>query len=145
MSPLSFLGVLLVTLADDTPTNPNMPTPSSLLKRSPAMAISSVADTQSHPATANPPLGDFFAILSALFYALYVTLLKYRIRDESRINMQLFFGFVGLFNVLALWPIGVILHITGIEPFELPSSTTVWVVIGINVRSFYGVNTKSLT
>ena len=60
------------------------------------------------------------ALLSALFYALYVTLLKVRIRSESRIDMQLFFGFVGLFNILMTWPIGVILHLTGIETFELP-------------------------
>jgi solute carrier family 35, member F5 len=36
--------------------------------------------------------------------------------------MQLFFGFVGLFNTVACWPIGVILHFTGVERFELPTS-----------------------
>ncbi|EIN14181.1 hypothetical protein PUNSTDRAFT_80325 [Punctularia strigosozonata HHB-11173 SS5] len=68
-----------------------------------------------------PLLGDFLALLSAFFYALYVTLLKVRIRDESRIDMQLFFGFVGLFNVVTLWPIIIILHFTGAERFEFPS------------------------
>jgi len=67
-------------------------------------------------------LGDCLALFSALFYALYVTLLKVRIRSESRIDMQLFFGFVGLFNILACWPIGVILHFTGVERFERPGS-----------------------
>ena len=67
-------------------------------------------------------MGDFLALLSALFYAFYVILLKVRIKQESRINMQLFFGFVGLFNILFLWPIGLILHFTGAEKFELPSS-----------------------
>ncbi|KAH9064266.1 hypothetical protein EDB87DRAFT_1600084 [Lactarius vividus] len=67
-------------------------------------------------------LGDCLALLSALFYAFYVILLKVRIRSESRIDMQLFFGFVGLFNILACWPIGVVLHFTGVERFELPSS-----------------------
>ena len=65
-------------------------------------------------------LGDTLALLSALFYALYVTLLKVRIGAESRIDMQLFFGFVGLFNIVTLWPVAVILHFTGAEPFELP-------------------------
>ncbi|ELU42468.1 hypothetical protein AG1IA_03488 [Rhizoctonia solani AG-1 IA] len=41
-----------------------------------------------------------------------------RIGDESRINMQLFFGFVGIFNVLGFWPIGVLLHYTGVEMFD---------------------------
>ena len=67
-------------------------------------------------------LGDSLALLSALFYAIYVILLKVRIRSESRIDMQLFFGFVGLFNIIACWPIGVILHLTGVERFELPTS-----------------------
>jgi solute carrier family 35 protein F5 len=67
-------------------------------------------------------LGDFLALTSALFYALYVTLLKVRIRTESRIDMQLFFGFVGLFNILTCWLLGVFLHLTGAEPFELPTT-----------------------
>ena len=49
---------------------------------------------------AAPIVGDSLALLSALFYATYVTLLKVRVREESRVDMQLFFGFVGLFNVL---------------------------------------------
>ncbi|KDQ30683.1 hypothetical protein PLEOSDRAFT_1074969 [Pleurotus ostreatus PC15] len=37
---------------------------------------------------------DSLALLSAVFYALYVILLKVRIKSESRIDMQLFFGFM---------------------------------------------------
>ena len=81
-----------------------------------------------------PIIGDFLALLSALFYATYVTLLKVRVREESRMDMQLFFGFVGLFNVLFSWPIGVLLHFAHIERFELPVSSRVIVVILINVR-----------
>ena len=56
-----------------------------------------------------------------MFYAIYVILLKVRIRSESRIDMmQLFFGFVGLFKILAYWPIGVVLHFTGVE--KLPTT-----------------------
>jgi solute carrier family 35 protein F5 len=69
-----------------------------------------------------PILGDFLALASALFYALYVILLKVRIRSESRIDMRLFFGFVGLFNILTCWPLGVFLHLVGVEPFELPTT-----------------------
>ena len=36
--------------------------------------------------------------------------------------MQLFFGFVGLFNILVCWPIGVVLHFTGVERLEVPST-----------------------
>ena len=73
------------------------------------------------------------ALTSALFYALYVILLKVRIKSESRVDMQLFFGFVGLFNVLTCWPIAIVLHFVGAEVFEPPSSKSVWTAVLINV------------
>ncbi|KAG0207711.1 hypothetical protein BGX28_001108 [Mortierella sp. GBA30] len=79
-----------------------------------------------------PLFGDFLALMSALFYGCYTVLLKARIRNESRVNMSLFFGFVGLFNIVLLWPMFGVLHWTGIEPFELPSDTTVIWMIGVN-------------
>ena len=68
-----------------------------------------------------------------MFYALYVLLLKVRMHDESRVNMQLFFGFVGLFNAVTLWPLGLVVHYLGVEPFELPQNSRQWVGIGVNV------------
>lgn len=82
-------------------------------------------------------LGDGLALLSAAFYALYVILLKVKIKEENRIDMQLFFGFVGLFNVLLLWPIGIILHITGVETLASPPSRSAWIAVLINVILFY--------
>jgi len=67
-----------------------------------------------------PLFGDFLALLSALFYGCYTVLLKVKIQNENRINMSLFFGFVGLFNLLLLWPMFGLLHWTGVEPFEFP-------------------------
>ena len=78
-------------------------------------------------------LGDCLALLSALFYAVYVILLKVQIRSESRIDMQLFFGFVGLFNIIGCWPIGVLLHLTGVEKVELPTSGRVVAGLLVNV------------
>ena len=40
----------------------------------------------------HPVLGDCLALLSALFYAAYVILLKVRIGDEGRADMQLMLG-----------------------------------------------------
>lgn len=112
----SFAGCVLVSLSD-------------------SRGIELLTDASSWPL-----FGDVIALLSALFYALYVILLKVRIKDESRIDMQFFFGFVGLFNILALWPVGVILHFTGIEPFELPHSRSAIVAIVVNVS---GISTHS--
>ncbi|KAI0271335.1 hypothetical protein BC834DRAFT_858956 [Gloeopeniophorella convolvens] len=110
----SFGGVILVSLSDSSSASP-------VVEPSPV-------PTSDPPASFAPQsghlslLGDSLALLSALFYAFYVILLKVRIRSESRIDMQLFFGFVGLFNILACWPIGVVLHLTGVETLELPTS-----------------------
>ncbi|MGG6496940.1 UNVERIFIED_CONTAM: hypothetical protein NY603_28885, partial [Bacteroidetes bacterium 56_B9] len=49
-------------------------------------------------------IGDFIAFLSAVMYGLYAVFMKKRIGDESKVDMPLFFGFVGLINVLIVWP-----------------------------------------
>ena len=115
----SFFGVVLVSFSDSSqPQSLGPTTPSAGMSDLPSMPI----------------VGDALALLSALFYALYVTLLKVRVRSESRIDMQLFFGFVGLFNILVCWPIGVVLHLTGVEPFQLPYTGKVVTALLINVR-----------
>lgn len=79
-------------------------------------------------------LGNALSLISALCYAVYVILLKVRIKEEYRIDMQLFFGFVGLFNILSCWPVGLILHLTGAEVLELPHTKQAVYAIIINVR-----------
>ncbi|KAK6416004.1 hypothetical protein LTR95_017510 [Oleoguttula sp. CCFEE 5521] len=77
-------------------------------------------------------LGDGLALLSAVLYGLYAVFMKSRIRDESRVNMPLFFGLVGLFNVLLLWPGFFVLHFTGVESFEMPPTERVLGIIMAN-------------
>lgn len=80
----------------------------------------------------NPLLGDSLALASALAYAFYVVLLKVRIRNETRVSMTLFFGFVGLFNILLIWPLGLVLHFTKVEIWEWPHGGKLWASIAIN-------------
>ncbi|KAF6843798.1 vacuolar membrane protein [Colletotrichum musicola] len=90
-----------------------------------------------HKTTAQIAIGDAMAIFSAFVYGLYVTVMKRRVGNEDRVNMPLFFGLVGLFNVLLLWPVFFILHFTGLEPFQLPPTGKIWaIVIGNSVSSF---------
>ncbi|KEQ77850.1 hypothetical protein M436DRAFT_35616 [Aureobasidium namibiae CBS 147.97] len=77
-------------------------------------------------------LGDAMALLSAVLYGVYAVLMKKRIGDERRISMPVFFGLVGLFNVLLLWPGFLVLHFTGVEPFELPPTSRVTTIILVN-------------
>jgi solute carrier family 35, member F5 len=80
-------------------------------------------------------IGDIMAFVSALMYGFYAVLMKKRIGDESKVNMPLFFGLVGLFNVVLLWPGLVILHWTGIEPFEIPPTTRILTIVLVNSAS----------
>ncbi|KAE8331651.1 hypothetical protein BDV39DRAFT_168288 [Aspergillus sergii] len=77
-------------------------------------------------------LGDAMAGFSAVMYGVYTIVLKKQVGDESRVNMQLFFGLVGLINMLLLWPGFIIMHFTGIETFALPDTGTVWTIILVN-------------
>ncbi|KAI5124626.1 hypothetical protein M0805_004236 [Coniferiporia weirii] len=116
----SFLGVVLVSASDSTPIIHDGPMIGALRLFHRSLPTSSL-------------FGDALALLSAIFYALYVILLKVQIKEESRIDMQLFFGFVGLFNVLMLWPIGLVLHLTGLEVFATPPGGKAWSAMLINM------------
>ncbi|KKK23581.1 hypothetical protein ARAM_001327 [Aspergillus rambellii] len=80
-------------------------------------------------------LGDAMAAFSAVMYGIYTIVLKRQVGDESRVNMQLFFGLVGFFNVIFLWPGFLVLHFTGIETFALPDTGRVWTIIWVNSLS----------
>lgn len=117
-STCSIIGVIVISKSDasiPTTTDPSLPLP----------------PTPS-PTPSAPLLGDALALISALAYAFYVILLKVRIRTESRVSMTLFFGFVGLFNILLIWPLGFVLHFTGVEVWEWPRGGKLWLSIGIN-------------
>lgn len=123
----SFSGVVLVSLSDSTQTTARGDVPVTLDTTPEVRGF--VRDEK----YSNPLFGDFLALSGALFFAVYVILFKIKVRQESRVDMQLFFGFVGLCTVLFLWPIGLILHLTGAETFELPSDRRTIIGLLINV------------
>ncbi|KAM0452331.1 hypothetical protein ACHAO4_005542 [Trichoderma viride] len=82
-------------------------------------------------------LGDTMAFMSAVLYGIYVTVMKRRVGNEDKVNMQLFFGLVGVFNLSLLWPLFFVLHWTGMETFELPPTSQIWTIIIVNaIASF---------
>ena len=85
-----------------------------------------------HPTVPAPLIGDILALLGAIFYGCYTTLLKLKIGNEDRIDMSLFFGFVGAFNILLLWPVIPILNYIGLETFEIPMNATLWAILLLN-------------
>lgn len=115
LTRISFGGVVLVSLSDSSSSPTPKPT----------------ANAQSANLVA--VLGDILALFSALFYAMYLIFLKVQIKEESRIDMQLFFGYVGLYNTLLCWPVGLLLHWFGVESLELPGTKEAVLAILVNV------------
>lgn len=68
-----------------------------------------------HKTAAQMAIGDGMALLSAVIYGVYVVVMKRRVGNEERVHMPLFFGLVGLFSLLLMWPGFVVLHLTGLE------------------------------
>jgi len=70
-------------------------------------------------------LGDSMAIVSAFIYGCYTTLMKFLVKDDSKMSTSLFFGLVGLFNVICLWPLFFFFHYSSIEPQRIPDLDTI--------------------
>jgi len=87
--------------------------------------------------SSNPILGDSMAIVSAFLYGCFSTLMKFFIKDESKISMTLFFGLIGLCNIICLWPLFFILSWVKNESMTMPDD---WKTIGlIALTGFIGV------
>ncbi|XP_017769134.1 PREDICTED: solute carrier family 35 member F5 [Nicrophorus vespilloides] len=67
------------------------------------------------------PLGVVLSLFSAFFYAAYIVFLKRHVDHEDKMDIPLFFGFVGFFNLVLLWPLFFFLHMQQWEKFEWPS------------------------
>ncbi|KAJ2559588.1 hypothetical protein EV175_000271 [Coemansia sp. RSA 1933] len=89
-------------------------------------------EDRSHGVLVHAWIGDLLALSSAALYGCYTTLLKRRIGDESRLDAPLFFGSVGVANIVLLWPGFPLLHSLGIERFRLPASPRVWGMVAVN-------------
>ena len=67
------------------------------------------------------PLGSLWTLSGAIFYSSYIVFLRRKIDHEDKLDVPMFFGFVGLFCFLFLWPVFFLLHFSGHEVFEVPS------------------------
>lgn len=128
-SIISFIGILLVTHSD---TKSNLNLCKDLNVGQICIEFINSMKGNSNNNTFFILIGNLLALLGALFYGVYSTLLKLKVKNEDRINMNIFFGFVGLFTMLFLWPSLVLLHYLGWETFEWPQGKTVISIITIN-------------
>lgn len=103
---LSFIGVLIVTEVD------------------------AQDDTNRHHEPVVILFGNMLALTGAVIYGVYTILLKLKTTisgttEERELNTHLFFGFVGVFTLFMLWPILILLDLSGFETFELPPTLTI--------------------
>ncbi|KAJ6081253.1 hypothetical protein N7499_006127 [Penicillium canescens] len=113
----SLIGIILISRVD-------------LTKSDDAGAVSDGSEGSfPHKSSGEIALGDAMAAFSAIMYGLYTIVMKKQVGDESKVDMSLFFGLVGFFNVVLLWPGFFIFHWTGIETFALPETSRVWTII----------------
>lgn len=82
-----------------------------------------------HKSLVQIAIGDGLALSSAILYGLYSISLKKRIGNGDRVNMFLFFGFIGAWSVVLLWPGFFVLHLTGAETFQLPPTKLIWTIV----------------
>ncbi|MDP2436780.1 MAG: DMT family transporter, partial [archaeon] len=75
--------------------------------------------------TSDAVVGDVLALLSACVYALYAILMKRLLPDETKVSLFMFFGFLGFFSLVLMWPLFIILDLAGIEEFELPPAAVI--------------------
>jgi len=69
----------------------------------------------------NTAFGDVLALISAMVYACYSTMMKKLVQDDSRLLADLFFGVVGTFCFFVCWPLLGVLHYLEIETLQVPS------------------------
>jgi len=67
------------------------------------------------------PLGSLWTLSGAIFYSSYIVFLRRKIDHEDKLDVPMFFGFVGLFSFLFLWPLFFVLHFSAHEVFALPN------------------------
>ncbi|XP_072033708.1 solute carrier family 35 member F5-like [Amphiura filiformis] len=76
-------------------------------------------------------LGSLWALCGAFLYAVYLVMLRNKVDNEDRIDIPMFFGFVGLFNFILIWPGLVALHYFNLEKWEMPTPKT-WAYLAVN-------------
>lgn len=98
-----------------------------------------------HKSQGEIAIGDAMAFGSAIMYGIYAVVMKKRIGNEDRVNMPLFFGLVGLINVLFLWPGLIVLHLTGVEEFSLPPTQKIWIIVLVSRHAIIQIYKDMLT
>lgn len=89
-------------------------------------ALTAFSDSSASMGT---PLGDSLAIFSALCYGVYTVMIRRLLPDDSGISTSLFFGFVGVFNLVLLSPVIGTLAALGIEDIRRVTASALVLIL----------------
>ena len=123
---LSFLGVCVIATQDDRylqRSNSNSSNNTGALAYNSSTANStshspppsSGEDVSAHLSVAALLLGDLCALLGAIGYGVYCTLMRQLLPTDGEVSMPLILGYIGLWNVFLLGPVAVGLLCTDIQ------------------------------
>lgn len=77
--------------------------------------------------------GDFMALLSAVGYGLYTTVLRLKVPDDSNVSMQLILGYMGVVNSICLFPVIIVELLSSIGDVYLLTGTIFGLIVVIGV------------
>ncbi|KAL5005589.1 hypothetical protein ScPMuIL_016747 [Solemya velum] len=77
------------------------------------------------------PVGALWALCGAILYSFYLVSLKRKCDHEDKLDIPMFFGFVGFFCTVLVWPVFFFLHLSGQEEFQWPNKEQ-WLYIALN-------------
>lgn len=77
--------------------------------------------------------GNVMALASAGLHAAYAVGLHRLSTDPARVSIPLLFAVVGTCTMVCAWPLFILLHVTGVEPFVWPTDLASWASILVNV------------
>eukprot|EP00466_Bigelowiella_natans_P009514 jgi/Bigna1/55457/estExt_Genewise1Plus.C_600053 len=73
--------------------------------------------------------GDVVCMFSAFMYGVYTVCIRWKIPDESAVSLPLFFGFLGLINMIMLAPVVIALNYTGVETLYSVTAETIGLIV----------------
>ncbi|XP_040568259.1 solute carrier family 35 member F5 [Lepeophtheirus salmonis] len=77
------------------------------------------------------PYGALWALAGSVCYSCYIVFLRRKVDHEDKLDAPMFFGFVGVFVFIFMWPFFFVLHFSGEEEFVWPSVKQ-WTFLAIN-------------
>lgn len=95
------------------------------------ISIGGVVMLSLHEMQGEFPVHALWAVMGALLYAVYLVMVRRRVDNEEKLNMPMFFGFVGFFTIVLLWPGLLIVHLSSQDEFPWPSGTQ-WSFLVVN-------------